>query len=119
MTRTNTEQPEALMRLADNYADACFDQGLNQRTTDDQPETEREKLEKAIRRMHDTCEACQGNGEVVTDWNRYTHPHPGDKGDEAVSMCQECNGTGEVNAARDAEKIDAALATQAKHGGAT
>ena len=40
------------MRLADNYAEACFDQGLNQRTTDDKPETEREKLEKAIRRMH-------------------------------------------------------------------
>ena len=52
MTRTSTEQPEALMRLADNYAEACFDQGLNQRTTDDKPETEREKLEKAIRRQH-------------------------------------------------------------------
>ena len=52
MTHTSTEQPEALMRLADNYAEACFDQGLNQRTTDDKPETEREKLEKAIRRMH-------------------------------------------------------------------
>ena len=52
MTHTSTEQPEALMRLADSYAEACFDQGLNQRTTDDKPETEREKLEKAIRRMH-------------------------------------------------------------------
>ena len=52
MTHTSTEQPEALMRLADNYAEACFDQGLNQRTTDDKPETEREKLENAIRRMH-------------------------------------------------------------------
>ena len=52
MTHTSTEQPEALMRLADNYAEACFDQGLNQRTTDDKPETEREKLEKAIRRQH-------------------------------------------------------------------
>ena len=49
---STTQQPEALMRLADNYAEACFDQGLNQRTTDDKPETEWEKLEKAIRRMH-------------------------------------------------------------------
>lgn len=55
----------------------------------------------------DTCETCQGNGEVVTDWNRYKHPHPGDKGDEAVSMCQECNGTGEVNATHPAEGVPA------------
>ena len=32
MSHTSTGQPEAL-RLADNYAEACFDQGLNQRTT--------------------------------------------------------------------------------------
>ena len=59
----------------------------------------RKQAAQAAVQQVDTCETCQGNGEVVTDWNRYKHPHPGDKGDEAVSMCQECNGTGEVNAA--------------------
>ena len=59
MTRTSTEQPEALMRLADNYAEACFDQGLNQRTTDDKPETEREKLENAIRHQHARIEELE------------------------------------------------------------
>lgn len=52
MTHTSTEQPEALMKLADDYAEACFDQGLHQRTTDDKPEAAREKLEKELRRLH-------------------------------------------------------------------
>ena len=59
MTHTSTEQPELLMRLADNYAEACFDQGLNQRTTDDKPETEREKLENAIRHQHARIEELE------------------------------------------------------------
>lgn len=42
------------------------------------------------------CQTCQGNGEVVTDWERYKHPHPGDVGDEAVTECPNCDGTGEV-----------------------
>lgn len=40
------------------------------------------------------CERCQGNGEIVTDWDRYKHPHPGDKGDEAVRQCPDCDGAG-------------------------
>lgn len=52
MTHASTEKPEALMKLADDYAEACFDQGLNQRTTDDKPEAAREKLEKELRRLH-------------------------------------------------------------------
>ena len=40
------------MKLADDYAEACFDQALHQRTTDDKPETAREKLEKELRRLH-------------------------------------------------------------------
>lgn len=44
-----------------------------------------------------TCERCQGNGEIVTDWDRYRHPHDGDKGDEAVAECPDCNGIGTVD----------------------
>lgn len=52
MTHASTEKPEALMKLADDYAEACFDQALHQRTTDDKPEAAREKLEKELRRLH-------------------------------------------------------------------
>jgi RecJ-like exonuclease len=44
----------------------------------------------------ETCERCQGNGEVVTDWDRYLKPHPGDAGDEAVAECTDCNGDGQI-----------------------
>ena len=40
------------------------------------------------------CPRCQGNGEIVTDWNRYLHPRPGDVGDEAVAECPDCDGYG-------------------------
>lgn len=40
------------------------------------------------------CERCQGNGEIVTDWERYERPHGGDKGDEAVAECPNCDGEG-------------------------
>ena len=46
---TNTAEREALMNLADAYAEASFDQGLHQRTLDDAPEEARAKLEKALR----------------------------------------------------------------------
>jgi hypothetical protein len=42
------------------------------------------------------CQTCQGNGEIVMDWGRYLEPHPGDKGDEAVCDCPDCDGTGET-----------------------
>jgi DnaJ-class molecular chaperone len=45
------------------------------------------------------CETCQGNGEIVTDWERYLHPHHGDVGDEAVADCPDCDGTGKRDAA--------------------
>jgi DnaJ-class molecular chaperone len=44
----------------------------------------------------ETCERCQGNGEIVTDWERYLHALPGDAGDEAVAECSDCDGTGTV-----------------------
>lgn len=43
------------------------------------------------------CQNCAGNGEIVTDWDRYLHSHPGDTGDEAVAECTDCDGTGKVS----------------------
>lgn len=40
------------------------------------------------------CPTCCGNGEIITDWNRYLHSFPDDKGDEAVADCPDCDGTG-------------------------
>ena len=40
------------------------------------------------------CKICAGNGELVTDGDRYLHAHDGDIGDEAVGDCDECFGTG-------------------------
>lgn len=51
------------------------------------------------------CDTCQGNGEIVADWERYMHAHDGDKGDEAVSECPDCNGTGEVSEPAPAEGV--------------
>lgn len=51
------------------------------------------------------CERCQGNGEIVTDWDRYRHPHEGDAGDEAVSDCPDCDGRGEREPAPPAEPV--------------
>lgn len=40
------------------------------------------------------CETCQGNGEVVTDWERYLHGALDENGDDAVADCPDCDGTG-------------------------
>lgn len=45
------------------------------------------------------CERCQGNGELVADWDRYMNGQPGDKGDEGTEDCPDCNGTGRVEPA--------------------
>lgn len=57
----------------------------------------KEKATPAPVEQGDNCERCQGNGEIVTDWDRYLHGHEGDKGDEAVAECPDCNGTGHVD----------------------
>ena len=49
--------------------------------------------------MTETCTTCQGNGEIVTDWERYLHALPGDVGDEAVSECPDCDGAGHLESA--------------------
>lgn len=43
-----------------------------------------------------TCDECQGNGEIVTDWDRYLHAYEGDVGDEAVAECPRCSGQGTI-----------------------
>lgn len=40
------------------------------------------------------CDRCQGNGEVVTDWDKYLHAHGSRIGDEAVAECPDCSGIG-------------------------
>lgn len=47
--------------------------------------------------VQETCERCQGNGEIVTDWERYLHSHEGDIGDEAVAECPDCGGEGIID----------------------
>jgi hypothetical protein len=41
----------------------------------------------------DACDCCQGNGEVVTDWDRYLEPEPNDIGED-VRECPSCGGSG-------------------------
>lgn len=53
------------------------------------------------------CSRCCGNGEIVTDWERYKHPHPDDEGDEAVADCPDCDGRG-WRPMTDEERDDAA-----------
>ncbi len=50
---TDRTHPEALMQLADAYAEASFDQGLHKRTLDDAPENARSVLAAAeLLRQH-------------------------------------------------------------------
>ena len=131
MTHTSTEQPEALMRLADNYAEACFDQGLNQRTTDDKPETEREKLEKAIRRMHTRIAELEAQLSATHPTQHGLEQFIEQTGDVHFQRCRVGSKEGEIRwdiefghygaevrgkTLRDA--ITKAIAAQAKQGGA-
>lgn len=58
------------------------------------------KLIEAARRSDDVgegeeCKTCRGNGEIVTDWDRYLGPaQPGDQGDEGTADCPDCDGQG-------------------------
>ena len=52
------------------------------------------RVGRALAAVKVTCQTCHGNGEVVTDWDRYLKPRHGDKGDEAVEECPDCDGTG-------------------------
>lgn len=63
-----------------------------------------------------TCERCQGNGEIVTDWDRYLNSHEGDIGDEAVAECPDCNGSGKDAQSRSSDEITAELKRRAEVG---
>jgi hypothetical protein len=41
------------------------------------------------------CERCQGNGEIIGDWERYLNPEEGDVGDNVLAPCPDCDGTGD------------------------
>lgn len=45
-----------------------------------------------------TCETCQGNGEIVTDWELYLHPPEGAPGDAGTATCPDCDGLGDLGA---------------------
>jgi|GEM_PF-5446670 len=40
------------------------------------------------------CERCQGNGELVTDWDRYLNGPLDENEEDAVEPCPDCDGTG-------------------------
>lgn len=42
----------------------------------------------------ETCERCQGNGEIVTDWDAYLHPANLAAEENSVTECPDCGGTG-------------------------
>lgn len=45
-----------------------------------------------------SCKPCAGNGEVVTDWDRYLGaPEPGDQGGEGTTDCPTCGGHGSLS----------------------
>lgn len=51
MTPTNTVALDALMKLADAYANATFEQGLEKRMEDQAPEQKRKELAAQLRRL--------------------------------------------------------------------
>jgi hypothetical protein len=42
----------------------------------------------------ETCERCQGNGEIVKDWETYLHPASLEDKERSVAECPDCDGTG-------------------------
>lgn len=58
------------------------------------PSAEGDYAEEMIHAYRAHCQRCQGTGEIITDWDRYQEPADGDKGDEAVAECPDCDGDG-------------------------
>lgn len=42
----------------------------------------------------ETCRRCQGNGEIVTDWDSYLHPVNLAAEENSVAECPDCDGEG-------------------------
>jgi hypothetical protein len=40
------------------------------------------------------CERCQGNGELVVDWEKYLHPVSLAEEESSVIECPDCHGYG-------------------------
>lgn len=64
---------------------------------------ERARAAVTVKEALAPCETCQGNGEIVTDWEHYLRPRKGDVGDEDVAECPDCDGRG-APAAQEGEK---------------
>lgn len=47
--------------------------------------------------MAETCNRCQGNGEIVLDWEAYLHPANLAAEEASVAECPDCNGEGVVH----------------------
>lgn len=45
--------------------------------------------------MAEMCRVCQGNGEIVADWEKYLHGSEADQ-EDAVVDCLECDGAGYI-----------------------
>jgi DnaJ-class molecular chaperone len=45
----------------------------------------------------ETCKRCQGNGEIVTDWDSYLHPANLAAEENSVAECPDCDGEGAVS----------------------
>lgn len=56
------------------------------------------------------CKSCAGNGEVVTNWDRYLKGEPGDVGDEATATCPDCDGQGKADLGSFSDLAPATLA---------
>lgn len=41
----------------------------------------------------DNCERCQGNGEIVVNWELYLNPPEGASADAGTSRCPDCQGS--------------------------
>jgi hypothetical protein len=40
------------------------------------------------------CERCQGNGEIIIDWETYLHPPNLAAEEKSVAECPDCDGEG-------------------------
>jgi len=112
---SNIEITSAIMRDIDQYAPRATSLRSTQAMRDrirelmsrEQDDYDRaveyvlDDLEKLLsgsaHQPQETCERCQGNGEIVTDWDRYMTAYEGDVGDEAAMECPDCDGEGKIS----------------------
>lgn len=46
------------------------------------------------------CSRCQGNGEIVLDWETYLHPADLAAEEASVADCPDCDGIGQIDEAK-------------------